>query len=190
MSSIHWLLSCVWAFGCLFMSAVHAECRINDPFGAATHYLVNGRWHTPSPEITFKVPGSGVGNGIPVIPDSISFAGNNRTLANHVRFRLAVKKKSATGARMYMDSSTPLSCTNCASTVSIPFSTISWTEGNATETKGNTPGDGQFADGVQSLIYGAQKSDNIFNLQFNFANSQVLPAGIYEGEFLTRGIPQ
>lgn len=172
-----------------FTPPLYAQCTLNGTTNQMAHFLVNGRWKD-QPEVIFKVPGASVGNGIAVSPDSVINDGNGNTLPKHLRFRLRVHRRSSTGVRMYMDSGLPLSCTTCASAVNVPFSKISWTEGTATETTGITPGNGQFNDGVQSLIYAGSNTNNIFNLQFNFANDTVLPAGVYTGEFLTRGVPQ
>lgn len=169
----------------LFTSPSHAQCTVNGNYNKGSHFLVNGRWNESYPEVTFKVPGASVGNGVAVSPDStINAAASN----DYVRFRLRVLNRSKSDVDMYMDSSIPLSCVSCASSVTFPFSKISWTQGLGST--GTTPGNGQFNSGVQNLISAAKGTDNVFNLHFNFANDTVLPAGVYTGEFQTRGIPQ
>lgn len=166
-------------------SIAYATCHINGYYGDGTHFLVNGRWKELQPEIFFSVPGAALGNGTPVAPYNIN---NSASTNERLRFRLNVDANSSAGVRMYFDSSAPLSCVDCSSVVSIPFSELSWTR--ASSQRGASPGDGQLNGGVQSLIYAAKKTDNVFLLQFNFANSQVYPAGTYKGTFHTRGIPE
>ena len=111
------LIAGLMCLGCTLVSApALAKCLINNQFGDATHFLVNGMWLPkgghPRPEIRFKVPGAGVGNGI-VYPDSVSHAGDGGTAALHVRLRLNAKSNSPAGVTMYFDSSNPLSCGGC-----------------------------------------------------------------------------
>ncbi len=184
--------------GCLlYPLTLSAACWLDDsspPSAVATHVLVNGKNKKPAPEILFKVPGAGVGDSSLVLPDTITNAGNPATLNKHVRFRLGVRDESTTGVRMYFDSSAPLNCVGCSSNVSIPFTKFSWTvgSGDANNTGGPQPSAGAFTGGEQSMIYVAESNHTLgaFNLQFNFMNDEVYPAGTYKGTFFSRGKPE
>lgn len=185
----------------------YAECRIGGDFTGATHLLVNGSDDVLIPEIVFDVPENRLGDGNIVISDTVNNGGSSQTLANHVRFRLQVARKTLLdldlidGVTLFADSSTGLSCTNCASSVTIPFSKIGWNSSIATESRGLSPTPGTFSGGTQQWLFAAKpllptlpvlpiENNNVFNLQFHFANDEIYPAGTYKGQFLTRGVPQ
>lgn len=179
----------VLLLGGLYSAPLQAECRVDNSFGAATHFLVNGLINKPEPEAVFDVQGDQVGAGNLLLTTTVNNKGGNKTLANHMRFRLRVKSSSSGGVTMYADSSAGLSCVNCAGSVSIPFSKIGWTVGSASETRGSQPASAYFNNGTQTWITGNRNTDSVFNLQFNFMNDTIYPAGTYKGTFQTRGVP-
>lgn len=182
------------SLGLLFLiiisNPLFAACLIDRSFGSATHFLVNGLVNKPVPEIIFNVPYNQVGNQQALESSNVLNNGGNNTLPNHVRFRLRVKNKSSDHVKFLIDSSSPLSCINCAEAITIPFSSFSWVEGNARETTGKSPSANHFNDNELPSFTANKGSENIFNLKFSFDNSEILPAGTYEGEFKTIGRPQ
>lgn len=173
------------------MPSAWAQCwPENTDNGKADYYLVNGVVNQPIPEIVFDLPGNSLGTGGRIVSTTVNNRGNSNTLANHVRFRLTALNSSTRRILMSANSSTPLTCTTCSSSVAIPFSKIGWQENPTNETKGSVPADGQFNNGSQTWISANPKDDSIFNLQFDFLNDTVYPAGTYTGTFHTRGTPQ
>jgi hypothetical protein len=182
-------------FASVFSPFVGADCRVDKSFGQATHFLVNGLINKPVPEVSVEVPYNEIGSGN-AIASTVQHRGGNQTLADHARFRLRVKNKSSDKVDFLVDSSSTLNCTNCSSAISVPFSDFFWVEGKATETKGNAPGVNRFSDSEQywftgdNITQGNKGSDSVFNLRFYFDNTEVLPAGTYEGTVKTIGRPQ
>lgn len=173
------------------MPSAWAQCwPENTDNGKADYFLANGIVNQPIPEIIFDLPSNSIGSGGRIISTTVNNRGGNQTLTNHVRFRLSVSNKTTRRIVMSADSTTPLSCTTCSSSVTIPFSKIGWQENNANETKGSAPADGQFNNGIQTWVSANPKDDHVFNLQFDFLNDTIYPAGTYTGEFRTRGTPQ
>ncbi|MCB1638514.1 MAG: hypothetical protein KDI15_06685 [Thiothrix sp.] len=168
---------------------VQAECREDSGWGGADHALVNGFLNRAVPEVHFLVPGDVVGNGTVITPYSTVAAGGGGTPPNHVRFRQQVKRNTRTIA-MQVDSSGVLQCTNCSTTASIPLSKLSWTVDPGTSSGSAVPTNGRFNNSVQTWITSQPGDDSTFNLQFDFMNDTIYPAGTYEGVFLTRGVPQ
>lgn len=175
---------------------LEAECRITGDFTNAVYSLTNGVAGMAEPEVVFQLSGANLGDGNPVASGMVINSGS--TLANHVRFRLNIKEKGE--VHMPAISSAPLSCINCASNTTIPFTSIGWEEGISANTLGQSPGSGQFVAGTQTWITGRKNNngtnnngnkdaDSIFHLRFNFANDQIYPAGTYKGAFFTRGEP-
>lgn len=165
----------------------HAQCWYNNSDGGeAEYFLVNGRNKLPDPEIIFDIPGSSIGDGGSIAPTTINNPGSAGR-PDKVRFRLDTQQMPSWFGplTLYADSSSELVCANCSSSVTIPFSKISWlTE----QRQGNSPANGQFNDGQMVWINAPYDTNNVFFLEFNFLNDTVYPAGTYNGEFLTRGM--
>lgn len=173
----------------LFISSANAECRIDDNFGNATHFLVNGVINKPVPEVIFEIPYNEVGSGNAIASTSVQNEGGNKTQADHIRFRLRTKNSSSDDVDFLADSSASLNCINCSSSVNVPFSDFFWVEGTV-EKKGTSPGVDRFSDNEQFWFTSNRGTNNIFNLRFYFDNDEILPAGTYEGTLTTRGRPQ
>lgn len=184
------LLSGIASAFMLFTHAGWAACVVDQNLGNATHFLVNGLINKPVPEAVFNISSERLGDGSIIPTTTVNNPGGSKTLTNHMRFRLNVKNKSRTPMAMIADSSAGLSCVDCASSVVIPFSKVSWAVGSAIETKGPQPVAAAFNAGQQTWITADPKQDSVFNLQFNFKNDAIYPAGTYKGTFLTRGVPQ
>lgn len=181
----------------LASSYVYAKCwPENTDRGNAEYFLVNGRINKPTPEIVFDIPGSNIGGGGRIASTLVNNSGN-ASRPNEVRFRLSTKKLAQTNngngggenrsINLYVDSTSPLTCTNCAGTVTIPLSKIGW---QTSSTNGSSaPADGQFNNGQQFWLNAQEGEDHIFFLEFDFLNDTVYPAGTYTGAFHTQGEP-
>jgi hypothetical protein len=101
-----------------------------------------------------------------------------------------VSDRTSRSVAWQTDSATPLSCTNCASSVTMPFSALGWAANRAPESVGTPPANGRFNDGQQTWLVAPPNTETVVNLQFDFLNDKVYPAGVYQGEFQTIGRPQ
>lgn len=171
-----------------FASQAQAQCWLNNTDNnKADYFMVNGLINLADPEIIFDLPGDSLGNGSYIPTSSILNPGNDNR-PDEVRFRLDTQDMPNKNSSVVMSaySGTPLTCTNCSSTVNIPLSKIYWQSSLNT---GSQPADGNFNGGLQTWITAPAKTNNLFFLQFDFLNDTVYPAGTYTGEFYTRGVP-
>ncbi|WGZ94726.1 MAG: hypothetical protein QJT81_01665 [Candidatus Thiothrix putei] len=152
--------------------------------------IINGLATNPAPEIIFNLPGDRLGDGNNYVSSNVLNRGGVNTLPNHVRFRLHVTERTTRSIVLQADSSDPLSCTTCTSSVTMPFSALGWTVNRATESTGLTVANGRFNNGQQTWMVSPPKTESIVNLEFDFLNSKVYPAGVYKGEFKTIGRAQ
>lgn len=151
--------------------------------------IINGTAEGGTPAVTFDLPGNALGDGNNYVSTSVSNAGSTRTLPNHVRFRLNVL--AIAGIRpvtWWVDSSQPLVCTTCTSSVTLPFAQLGWTVNRSAESIGPAPANARFNNSTQTWLTTPSSlsgADSLINLQFDFLNDRVYPAGRYEGEFYT-----
>ncbi|HPQ94472.1 MAG: hypothetical protein KDI44_05400 [Thiothrix sp.] len=164
-----------------------AACWMDSGWPNADHALVNGFLDQAVPEIHFLVPGDAVGNGMTIAPSAIVNSGI--AAPDQIRFRHLLRLKSRAVA-MQVDSTQALQCTSCSMGASIPLSRLSWSVDTGTSTGSAVPADGSFNNSVQTWITSQPGDDSTFNLRFDFMNDTIYPAGTYEGQFLTRGVPQ
>lgn len=181
--------------GVLLVAALHTVDATAQCWGAnggekLMHFsLINGIDISPTPEISFNLLGDRLGDGNTYVSSSVQNGGGVNTLPNHVRFRLHVTERTTRSVALQTDSSTPLSCATCASSVSLPFSALGWRVNRSTESKGLTVASGRFNNGQQTWMVSPPNTESIINLQFDFLNNTVYPAGVYTGEFNTIGRP-
>lgn len=151
--------------------------------------IINGIASGGTPTVTFNLPGNTLGDGNHYVSTNVSNAGSMQTLPNHVRFRLNVL--AIAGIRPVtwtVESSQPLVCTTCSSSVSLPFSQLGWTVNRSTESVGPAPANDRFNNSTQTWLTTPSSlsgADSLINLQFDFLNDRVYPAGRYEGTFYT-----
>lgn len=151
--------------------------------------IINGLATGGTPAVTFNLPGNALGDGNNYVSTSVSNAGSTQTLPDHVRFRLNVL--AIAGIRpvtWQVDSSQPLICTTCSSSVTLPFSQLGWTVNRSPESLGPAPANARFNNSTQTWLTTPSSltgADSLINLQFDFLNDRVYPAGRYEGEFYT-----
>lgn len=151
--------------------------------------IINGLATGGTPAVTFNLPGNALGDGNYYVSSSVTHAGSAQTLPNHVRFRLNVL--AIAGIRpvtWQVDSSQPLVCTTCSGSVTLPFAQLGWTVNRSAESVGPAPANARFNNSTQTWLTTPSSlsgADSLINLQFDFLNDQVYPAGRYEGEFYT-----
>lgn len=186
----------IWLLGAaLAQAACITHSNSTNIGGASAAFsIINGLASTGDPHVTFNLPpqsirADGTPDGNTYASSAISNGGSAQTLPNHVRFALNVLL-SGQLISWQVDSSQPLRCIACPDNVTMPFSAFGWTVNRSAETVGSQPANGRFNNGIQTwlninFIPGGVESR--VNMQFDFLNDRVYPAGQYTGEFYVVG---